>query len=154
MDGVKKKFIYLLTVIMLPCLCIVSSADPVKKGDEKERGSFAFFQKQSESGSRITVQHGLIAAKQDLSGMFNWKDAYEACDRLEESGYDDWHLPTRDELNKLYISKALIGSFSDLRYWSSTEYNQYEAFGQRFLDGSQNIISKKDSLSVRPVRSF
>lgn len=159
MEGVEKKFIYLLKVIMFTCLSIVSamtfsSADPVKKGDENERDFVAFFQKQDVSASRVTVQHGLIAAKQDLSGMFNWYDAYEACDKLEENGYDDWHLPTKDELNKLYISRTLIGGFSDLRYWSSTENNQDGAFSQRFQDGSQDIISKKESLSVRPVRSF
>lgn len=159
MEGVEKKSLYLLKVTLLLCLSIVSvpvfaSAAPSKKGEGHQRGKLAFMQKSAESGARVTVQHGLIAAKQDLPGTFNWYEAYEACDKMEEKGYNDWHLPSKEELNKLFISKALIGGFSDLRYWSSTEKNQDEATAQRFLDGSQDIISKKDSLSVRPVRSF
>jgi hypothetical protein len=159
MEGVEKKSFYLLKVIMLTGLSIVSvaaflSAAPSQKRGGQERPKLAFLQKQPESASRVSVQHGLIAAKQDLPGKFSWPDAYGACDKLEENGYNDWHLPSRDELNKLYVSKSLIGGFSDLRYWSSTEYNKNEAAAQRFLDGSQDIVSKKDSLSVRPVRSF
>ena len=36
-------------------------------------------------------------------------------------GYDDWFLPSKDELNKLWISKDVIGSFAAQWYWSSSE---------------------------------
>ena len=114
----------------------------------------AFLQRPTESNSRVSVQHGIIAAKDNLSGNFNWTDAYGACDQLEENGFNDWHLPDKDELNRLYLSRTLIGGFSDEKYWSSTESDAKSAFGQQFLDGLQEAVPKRESLSVRPVRIF
>ena len=36
-------------------------------------------------------------------------------------GFDDWFLPSKSELNKLYHAKSAVGGFSDDSYWSSTE---------------------------------
>ncbi|MDC1517598.1 DUF1566 domain-containing protein, partial [Cyclobacteriaceae bacterium] len=35
--------------------------------------------------------------------------------------YDDWYLPSEDELNQLYINRAEIGGFASSYFWSSTE---------------------------------
>ena len=39
--------------------------------------------------------------------------------------YTDWYLPSKDELNKLYLNKVVIGGFAggfpDGFYWSSSE---------------------------------
>ena len=159
MDGVEKKCNNCLKGILFSFLGIfsvslLSFAAPSKKMHEEARDNVASLQRHGESGSRISVQHGLIAAKENLPGNFNWVNASGACDRLEENGYKDWHLPNKDELNKLYLARTLIGGFSDDRYWSSTEYDQKYALGQQFLDGSQKLLPKVDSLSVRPVRTF
>jgi hypothetical protein len=159
MDGVEKKCNYWLKAVLFSVLGIISLsllsfAAPSKKMHEEARDNVASLQREGEPGSRISVQHGLIAAKQNLSGNFNWGDASEACGRLEENGYNDWRLPNKDELNKLYLSRSLIGGFSDQRYWSSTEYDQNSALSQQFLDGFQKLIPKVDSLYVRPVRIF
>jgi hypothetical protein len=37
-------------------------------------------------------------------------------------GHNDWYLPSRDELNKLYLNQVAIGGFSSQYYWSSTEF--------------------------------
>ncbi|MEI8103034.1 MAG: DUF1566 domain-containing protein [Chlorobium sp.] len=144
----------LFPILGISLLSSLLMAAPLKKAHEKVRGYVAFLQRSDESGSRVSVQHGLIAAKQNLSENFNWADAYGACDRLEENGFNDWHLPDKDELNKLYLSRDLIGGFSVDRYWSSTEYNPKSALSQQFLDGLQEAEPKMKSLSVRPVRTF
>jgi hypothetical protein len=158
MEGVEKKCISLFMAI-LPAVMMISStslfslAAPSNRADEVARGKVVFLEKQGQRAT-VSVQHGLIAAKQNIEGRLNWSDASGACEQLEENGYNDWHLPNKDELNKLYLSRTLIGGFSDDRYWSSTEYDQQSALGQQFLDGSQELIPKVESLSVRPVRTF
>ena len=144
----------LLPILGISLLASLLTAAPLKKASGESPVEVAFLQSPGESGSRVALQHGLIAAKQDMSGSFNWTDAYGLCDRLEQNGFNDWHLPDNDELNKLYLSRAVIGGFSDEKYWSSTEYGTKSAFSQLFLDGSQGVTSKMDSLSVRAVRTF
>jgi hypothetical protein len=159
MDEVGKKRSNLLKVLLFAVLGVLfalpcSAAAPPKNMHENAKSNVAFLQKQGETDSRISIQHGLIAAKQNLSGGFNWADARDACERMEISGYNDWHLPSRDELNKLYLARTLIGGFSDERYWSSTESDQHSALSQQFLDGSEDVISKMERLLVRPIRTF
>ncbi|MAJ50721.1 MAG: DUF1566 domain-containing protein [Flammeovirgaceae bacterium] len=69
--------------------------------------------------------------------------------------YDDWFLPSKDELNKLYLNKDLVGEFAFNRYWSSTQHVYYLAWVQYFTDGFQILSSSKTSNSaVRSVRAF
>jgi hypothetical protein len=78
------------------------------------------------------------------------------CDELVLNGYNDWFLPSREELSYLYNQKVLVGGFGKGNYWSSTESANNTAWGQSFLDGSQNISwGKSGSLfSIRAIRSF
>jgi hypothetical protein len=70
-------------------------------------------------------------------------------------GYSDWYLPSKDELNQLYINKVAIGGFADGYYWSSTELNNYGAWRQLFYNGYQSNYFNKDASSyVRAVRAF
>jgi hypothetical protein len=70
-------------------------------------------------------------------------------------GFNDWYLPSRDELARLYVSKAVIGGFGSSSYLTSSEGDAFAAWSQRFLDGAQTDYYK-DSLTgaVRAVRSF
>ncbi len=71
-------------------------------------------------------------------------------------GYDDWFLPSKDELNELYINKDEIGGFADQWYWSSSEFDKSYVYYQDFADGEKKT-SSKGSLSlygVRAVRAF
>lgn len=65
----------------------------------------------------------------------------------------DWFLPSKDELNKLYLEKSRVGSFSD-SYWSSSEVDPNVAWGQHFYNGFQGDFSKVTAIYVRPVRAF
>lgn len=79
-------------------------------------------------------------------------------------GFNDWYLPSKDELNKLYLNKVAIGGLTGTFYWSSTEgstsgQNQNYAWGQFFTNGQQNDYdnsygAKSTLQSVRAVRSF
>ena len=105
--------------------------------------------------------HGLVAAITDLEEM-DWNLAKWACDKLILNGYSDWHLPTKEELNAIYVNlKKQLGVCGNGRsYWSSTEYDsRYEiglnAWIQDIFDKGEKIPDKKIySRNVRAVRAF
>jgi hypothetical protein len=70
-------------------------------------------------------------------------------------GYTDWYLPSKDDLNKLYAARALIGGFQNGVYWSSTEANASNAWSQSFVNGNQsNTTTKGTTFYTRAVRYF
>ena len=70
--------------------------------------------------------------------------------------YDDWFLPSKDELNLMYnnLKSAGVGNFESDYYWSSSETLADGAWNQHFGNGSQNANMKDGQRSVRAVRSF
>ena len=67
----------------------------------------------------------------------------------------DWHLPSKDELNQLYINRAIVGGFSSFFFWSSSESAASTAWSNFFASGSQNASGKgSTTIYVRPVRAF
>jgi hypothetical protein len=68
--------------------------------------------------------------------------------------YNDWYLPSKDELNKLYLSKDAVGGFASAFYWSSSEFVNLLAWRQSFASGFQGLDSKGNSGRVRAVRAF
>lgn len=69
--------------------------------------------------------------------------------------YGDWYLPSKYELNLLYLQKAVVGGFANNYYWSSTENDFSSAWVQSFLNGIQGPQSTYTVLHfVRAVRAF
>jgi Protein of unknown function (DUF1566) len=83
-------------------------------------------------------------------------DNYAAleCAEFQANGYNDWYLPSKDELNEMYLHKDIIGGFLPFAYWSSTEANVSQAWFQNFGNGAQVQQEKLAGYSVRPVRYF
>lgn len=97
----------------------------------------------------------------DLSGSsYHLEKANTACNSLQRLGYDDWYLPSKEELNILYQNKDEIGRFSDGWYWSSTPaYSDRYYWGQSFNYGDQERIPAgtmynihKGNMKVRCIR--
>lgn len=80
--------------------------------------------------------------------------AAKLCADLVLGGYSDWYLPCKDELNKLYLNRAIIGGFANTTYWSSSQNGNDNAWNQNFSNGSQNDSSKNKLFSVRAVRFY
>jgi hypothetical protein len=80
--------------------------------------------------------------------------AARVCGDLVLGGYSDWYLPSKDELNKLYINKVAVGGFTSNSYWSSTELSYDSAGRQYFSNGFQDYGVKYDYYLVRAVRAF
>ena len=99
----------------------------------------------------------------------DWNDAKRWCDDYTDaSGNREWYLPTKDELNQLYLVKGYVnttiekiidggGTATKLGsgyYWSSSQYNNGSSWCQRFSVGGQYYGNKDDTESVRAVRDF
>jgi len=93
--------------------------------------------------------------------------AAQLCANLNFGGYNDWFLPSKDELDLIYrnLISRNMGNFRTTTdrtnethiYWSSSQYNSYVSWFQNFNDGYQNYagnLGKYDAFSVRPVRAF
>ena len=80
--------------------------------------------------------------------------AASLCANLTLGGFDDWFLPSKDELNAMYGQKGVIGGFASDSYWSSSEGSDYYAWGQYFGDGGQGSYGKSNGLRVRAIRAF
>ena len=69
--------------------------------------------------------------------------------------YGNWYLPSKYELNLLYLQKTLVGGFAAAEYWSSTEQGNGGANNQNFGTGAQTVSSKSTAtIRVRAIRSF
>lgn len=80
--------------------------------------------------------------------------AAKICADLELNGYNDWFLPSKDELNKLFLNKITIGGFADDYYWSSSADGISHAWVQLFPFGGQGSSVTYVFASVRAVRAF
>jgi len=68
--------------------------------------------------------------------------------------YGDWYLPSKYELNLLYLQKAVVGGFANNYYWSSFEASATNAWYQDFSTGNQDNSGKNYQWYVRAVRAF
>jgi len=90
--------------------------------------------------------------------------AADLCTILEINGYNDWFLPSSDELNIMYtnLKQKNLGNFQDHIYWSSSWSNDMwvNALQQSFSDGDRSIYWKtsgrrpNDVAYVRAIRQF
>ena len=116
-----------------------------------------------------TGQHGLIADFEDL-GFLPWQTGVNACNSSTNAGYDDWYLPTINELELLINTLALNNNnIMNLDfnhewagyYWSST-LNGNRVYRSRIYGASTDAPSlsitgtsyPEDSYFVRAIRSF
>ncbi len=82
--------------------------------------------------------------------------AASICNDLVAGGYDDWFLPSKDELELMYAQKTVVGGFAKRNYWSSSEDSANSAWVQFFGDGDQYThgFHKYSIYNVRAVRAF
>jgi len=69
-------------------------------------------------------------------------------------GCTDWYLPSKDEPNRLYLSKGVIGGLVDVCCWISSQSDAVSAWAQYFADGHQHLDDKSFANRVRAVPPF
>jgi len=105
--------------------------------------------------------HGVVVAMQD-QGAAPWSDAKAMVNNASKhdangAKFNDWRLPTKDELNLIFMQKDSIGGFKGLTltyYWSSAEDDSNSAWNQDFNVGIQSSYYKTSTYGVRAVRNF
>tara|TARA_B100000809_G_scaffold142735_1_gene140228 strand:- start:3421 stop:4002 length:582 start_codon:yes stop_codon:yes gene_type:complete len=90
--------------------------------------------------------------------------AADLCDTYTYDGYEDWFLPSKDELDSLYQHKDIVEEtalkhengeiFFDVEYWSSSHDLENTVWTQSFHVGSQISEQKIIPNYVRAIRSF
>jgi hypothetical protein len=81
---------------------------------------------------------------------------------VEGVKYGDWYLPSKFELDLLSRKTSIVrGFYNGFRYWSSTEFDQGNAWCQFLVQDSiwgggedKFSMSKRSRFRVRPIRMF
>jgi hypothetical protein len=72
-------------------------------------------------------------------------------------GKTDWYLPSKNEMNELYLQKVIVGGLvASAYYWSSSEVDgdRYSAW-YKFSSGAGSATAdKSEYMYFRPIRSF
>jgi hypothetical protein len=106
------------------------------------------------AGVSKTTNQPLYVAPKD-SGVFQWKAA------MDFAAKEGARVPSKQELDQIYDAKdkgKLKGTFNETGsdpagwYWSSSQFIYYNAWDQRFSDGTQGYNVKDDDSSLRCVR--
>jgi hypothetical protein len=106
-----------------------------------------------------TVRDGVGTAnfnKKRLEAIHS-SDAYDAQADAgnQEVKLGEWYLPTRYDMNKLYLNRTVIGGFSDFsKGWKSVEVSSLNAWFQSFVVGVSFSNGKDDEEYIRIVREF
>jgi hypothetical protein len=109
---------------------------------------------------RLNTENMIQTIKTNIGGdsYLNYENgAAKACDIFTYGGYNDWFLPSLNELTAMYseLKANYLGNFINTLYWSSVEYSNNEAYAVDFTDGTSVKQEKRhQNLRVRPVRSF
>lgn len=127
-------------------------AAPTDQGGEAEWGGDGT----EIGGGSTAVGTGAANAARIVNELGSGAYAAKICRDLVLDGYDDWFLPSKDELALMFrnLKKEGLGGFASDTYWSSSELNSGYAWDQYFGNGAQYHYPKGDYKRVRAVRAF
>ncbi len=138
-------------------------AAPVdQSNDIKWKKGIGGFDKFNEIDDRLGF--GESNTQKIIEAFGNGSYAAKICVDYRGGGKDDWFLPSKDELNLMYINlhKAGVGGFAKQLYWSSSKgklLSTGSGWVQDFQDGTQySTYSRQeyegDPFRVRAIRAF
>lgn len=108
-------------------------------------------------GTSAALKQGSINTSNILIFGYPTPNAASVC----RAGIIAWDLPSKDELNELYVNLTDINTgiannggtiIANGNYWSSTENQFFDAWGQDFNNGSQSNLPKGNPNAVRAIR--
>jgi hypothetical protein len=91
-----------------------------------------------------------------LAGCTQRPIAASVCADLVLNGYSDWYLPSLGELQLMYSRLHLqgLGGFGGGWYWSSSQFNTYDAWFMSFNNGNVYYNNKNNNHQAMAVRAF
>ena len=102
----------------------------------------------------VAAQAGEGNAGVGTFGMFAARSCADFSTTVGGITYGDWYLPSKYELNLLYLQKDMIGGFEKAKYWSSSEVDAHYAWYQNFADGIISYEWKGILNHIRAIRAF
>jgi len=88
---------------------------------------------------------------EDLPGEYRWEEATAACESSTAYGFNDWYLPSIDELEYMYNNKIALSMIATW-YWSSTPKGGSAIYDFNFEQGKKYDTSKGAKRNARCVR--
>lgn len=86
--------------------------------------------------------------------VFDGETAAYYCTTFSYNGYDDWFLPSIDELEQLFREKDSVRGYRPGYYWSSTVAGTFYGWAVNFSTGETRLINLHANLNVRAIRAF
>ena len=83
--------------------------------------------------------------------------AARVCDTSAHAGFNDWYLPSIDEVDSMYVHQSIIGGFDPVGwYWSSSQQSTPAAWIVTFdyPIPNEGWTNKEGYLRVRCIRNF
>ena len=105
------------------------------------------------------VGSGRANTKMIIDVLGDNDNAASKCKNYNGGGYNDWFLPSKEELNKIYINKSRLNDMvNDFVYWSSSEVEYLgtvNAWTQDFETGIQSgMVNEFKPRRIIAVRKF
>lgn len=100
------------------------------------------------------IKTGRINTDAIIAQYGNNTYAASLCAKYLGGGFGDWYLPSKYELDLLNLQNAVVGGFGGSMYWSSTENDVNNAWGQIIPGGNQGLNNKGSNFKVRAIRRF
>ena len=142
-------------LVAMPSGCANSTSEPTCSGTDSQTKTWASAYGTNEPADSTTDGLG------NTNNLYNSDPptnlAANFCHDLIKTGYSDWYLPARTELNALNNQRTIIGGFASSYYWTSTEYNvspYYYAYVQVFSGTTQTYVTKVTPYYYRCIRQY
>ncbi|CAN2040079.1 hypothetical protein GMMP15_1530042 [Candidatus Magnetomoraceae bacterium gMMP-15] len=158
-----KPLIYFLMIFIFAACSAIQGMRFIDRGEEFE------YLIDNRDGTVTDTENNLMW-QQKNAGKMRWKQAINYCENLSFAGYDDWRLPTREELvtlgnkNRQYRDRVFyinIHYFPDIKtnwgpYWASPPdtYNSDDACGVAgFMVYDSGLLSWFYVRAVRTIKN-
>jgi len=160
-----KKVLFMGAIVLVFYAVIFVLAEYAAAGEIAKDGRFIAY----DDGTVLDTKTKLMWAAKDNGSNINWADAKSYCEKYRGGGYDDWRLPTQDELvglfdgsksrpaacNQTYkIHVTELIDISCFWLWTSVTHDSSAAvFNFRYGERSSSPQSYVKNSRTLPVRS-
>jgi len=136
---------------------LITAPEDQSSGIQWNNGSY-----ETTGATETALGSGKLNTEKIIETQQTGNYAARLCYDLVLNGYDDWYLPSKDELEKLHLNRTKISNLCNgCYYWSSSEQSDDNTQGwaqftyyYRTSSGFQSIYDKVSELPVRAIRSF
>lgn len=104
-----------------------------------------------------STHSGLVISASDLNSNLTWLEGKMVCDTIKILGFDDWRMPSKEELLLCYkvLKMNKNTEFLKTPYWASQEGKPgYFAWFVDFSNGSAYESNENNVAQIRAIRNF